>query len=473
MTTHDDRWPKPLGEAAFYGPLGDIVTALAPQTEADPAAILGQLLVMFGNCIGRTPHFRVGADEHHVNLNCVVVGRTSDARKGMARAQAQHVFNEVDPDWSQECVKSGLSSGEGLIHHVRDPISRKEPIKEKGRVVRYEEIIADHGVDDKRVCVVESEFASTLRVMARDGNILSAVIRQAWDGLPLRVLTKTSPEQSTGAHISIIGHITADELRRALNATEYANGFANRILWLLSKRSKILPHGGERVSLAASAAGLRRAVDAARRATELQRDDAANRHWERIYGRLSAGRPGLLGAVTARAEAQVMRLACLYALADASAVVTVDHLTAALAFWRYCFESARWLFGGRVGDRIADAILSELRRLWPERMKRTEISNLFGRNQSAAVITAALERLQEYRLVSVDEDRDGEGRPIHWWGYDKDGESLDYDINEITTRTTGKGGVNSFISSPAAVVQVNAEPVVRYRYGKAGMTQPI
>lgn len=57
-------------------------------------------------------------------------------------------------------------------------------------------------------------------------------------------MVKTAPAKATGAHISLIGHITRDELRRLLTQTESANGFANRFCWLAVKRSKCLPDGG-------------------------------------------------------------------------------------------------------------------------------------------------------------------------------------------------------------------------------------
>jgi hypothetical protein len=43
-----------------------------------------------------------------------------------------------------------------------------------------------------RLLVLEGEFASTLRVMGRDGNTLSAVIRNAWDSGNLRILSKNT-----------------------------------------------------------------------------------------------------------------------------------------------------------------------------------------------------------------------------------------------------------------------------------------
>ena len=76
---------------------------------------------------------------------------------------------------------------------------------------------------------------------------------------------------------------------------------------------------------------------------------------------LSAGKPGLLGAATSRAESQVMRLAMLYALLDRSPVIGSDHLLAGLAVWTYAEQSARYIFGSALGDPVADEILNHLR----------------------------------------------------------------------------------------------------------------
>jgi hypothetical protein len=424
-----ERWPKPLGADAYTGVLGDMVKAIAPETEADPAAILVQMLIMFGNCIGRTPKFRVGADVHHVNLFGVIVGATAKGRKGMSESQAEHVFELVDDDWRRDCIKTGLSTGEGLIWTIRDEIRNPHPVKEKGRIVGTEDAIDDPGVKDKRLLVVESEFAKALKVIDRDGNTLSPILRSAWDSddtKPLRTMTKTSNAKATAPHVSIIGHITSDELRRALTVTEMSNGFGNRFLWVLAKRSKELPHGGKQVSVEQLAPKLTRAVAAARASATLTRDKAANQLWESIYSTLSADRPGLLGAMTARAEAQTLRLSCLYALADGSAVVTPKHLRAALAVWVYAFESAAILFGDRLGDPVADAILAYLRNVWPESVTRTEIySDLFQRNRSAADINRSLALLQTHRLAAVERDHSGDGRPVDRWRY------LENAINEL------------------------------------------
>jgi hypothetical protein len=176
-----------------------------------------------------------------MNTFAVLVGESSKARKGTSWRHVLRIFERVDEQWKADCVTNGLSSGEGLIWDVRDPITRTFKNKKTGEEERE---ITDCGINDKRLCVVEGEFANVLKVMTREGNTLSPVIRSAWDSGNLRSMTKNSPARATGAHISIIGHITKDELRRLLTETESANGFGNRFLWLAVRRSKCLPEGG-------------------------------------------------------------------------------------------------------------------------------------------------------------------------------------------------------------------------------------
>lgn len=394
-------WPE-VDPVALYGLAGDIVRAIEPHSEADPAALLLQTLVAFGNCVGRSPYFRVEGDRHHLNLSAVIVGVSSKARKGTSWGQVRRAFKSVDEDWISDCVQAGVSTGEGLIWAVRDPIEKKEPVKEKGRVTGYQTIIADHGVEDKRLLVQEPEFAKVLRVMAREGNTLSPVIRQAWDSGDLRVLTKTSAARATGAHISIVGHITAEELRRNLDETESANGFANRILWAQARRSKFLPEGGslKESDLKPLQSRLSEAIQIARQCTEITRDEGARKLWCEVYRDLSSGYSGLFGAVTSRAEAQVLRLSCVYALLDGLHVIGRQHLEAAIAVWKYCEDSARFIFGQATGDRTADVILDALSEAGEQGLTKTQLSDLFSRKKQAAEINRALTLLQERGLIN-------------------------------------------------------------------------
>lgn len=441
----DTRWPKPLSKAAFHGVLGDIVQAIAPQTEADVCAVLIQIIVMLGNLIGRSPHFRVGEDTHHLNLFAAIVGATGKGRKGVSYSQSRSVGEAIDPEWMQTRENSGLSSGEGLIWAIRDPIKKEQAIRQNGRVVGYETVVEDPGILDKRLLVVETEFSSVLKVMHREGNTLSDVVRKAWDGKTLATLTKNSPARATAPYISILAHTTAEDLQRHLDVTETANGFGNRFLWILAKRSRELPDGGARVDLTPYLPRLTHAVDAARRRSELRRDEETSVLWRRIYGPLSTGRPGMLGAMTARAEAIVMRLACLYALADDSSLVRLPHLQAAREIWRYAFQSVAYLFGDRLGDATADAILAALRRVWPESLTRTEISDVvFHHHKPASEIDRALGVLSRAGLAKSDTDRSGEGRPTERWV------ACEREFSEISEPSDRDSSLNSPISPSQA-----------------------
>ena len=185
------------------------------------------------------------ADYHGTNLFTVMVGETAKGRKGSSRGHIHELFSRIDPVWANTRNMGGLSSGEGLIWAVRDPIEKTEAIKEKGRYTgEYETVIVDAGVDDKRLLVFEPEFASVLKVMVREGSTLSPLVRQAWDTGNLRTMVKNNPAVATGAHISILGHVTKDELLKYLSDTEAGNGFANRFMWFCVRRSQVLPEGG-------------------------------------------------------------------------------------------------------------------------------------------------------------------------------------------------------------------------------------
>lgn len=414
-TMTQSGWPEPLDNQAFHGLAGEIVCVIEPHTEADPAALLIQLLVGFGSLVGRGPYTAVEADRHGVNLFAALVGVSAKGRKGTSWGQIRRVLEGVDPEWSRGRVQSGLSSGEGLIWSVRDQIEKQQPRKEGGRVVEYQTVVEDPGVTDKRLLALEPELASTLRVMGRDGSTLSPLIRQAWDTGDLRVLTKNSPAVSTGAHISIVGHVTRDELLRYLNSTEAANGFANRFLWVCCKRSKQLPEGGNirEVDFGPLVRRLSHFVETARTAGRLERDDQAREIWRKVYGDLSEGKPGLFGSVTGRAEAQVLRLSLIYALLDGASIIRSEHLLAALAVWEYAEASARYIFGDAVGNSVADQILKALRKEI-DGLARTEIRDLFGRHCKGSEIDAALRVLSETGLA-YNEHEQTSGRPVERW----------------------------------------------------------
>ena len=102
-------------------------------------------------------------------------------------------------------------------------------------------------------------------------------------------------------------------------------------------------------------------VDNAKNVGLIEFDEEAARAWIEIYHNLSVSKPGLLGAIVARGEAQVIRLAMIYAALDNSNTIRLPHLRAAVAAWDYAEASAVHIFGQSLGDPLADDILRTLR----------------------------------------------------------------------------------------------------------------
>lgn len=363
-------------------------------TEADPVAVLANVLVFVGNMMGRSIHATVSGTDHYTNLFTTLVGDTAAGRKGTSMAFVRRLAALVDAKWTKTCVKSGLSSGEGVIYEVRDPSERTN---QDGEPV-------DPGVEDKRRLIIEEELASILKVIVREGNTLSPVLRQVWDGMPLATLTKNSPCTATNAHISVIGHITRQELNRLLTETEVANGFGNRFLWLCVRRSKLLPDGGGQPNLEQFVPRLDAVLGSASLNDQVWRDKDADALWCDAYPRLTHERIGLLAAMTARAAPQVLRLSTLYAALDCSIEVEAPHMRAALAFWDYCHESARYIFGERLGDPVADTILDAVRSSGTSGVTRTNLSKLFSGHKKTGDLGAAIQRLVHAGMMQEQKD---------------------------------------------------------------------
>ena len=387
-------WPV-IGDEAFAGLVGNVIRDISPHTEADPVGLLIDFLVAFGNALGPGPHMLADGAPHPPRLHAVLVGRTSRARKGTARWNIKRLFDGADPMWSQHQVMGGLSTGEGLIATLED-----------------EDEIDDLSVSkDKRLLIVETEFARLLTVAARDGNTLSTIIRQAWDSGDLRVMTKKNPLKASGAHISMIAHITEEELINRLTEVEMANGFANRILLAMVKRSKLLPMGGSLTDEAIAEMGerIRQTLVQARQIGRMHRSAEAEDLWDAIYREIDRTEPtGMLGAMTARAEAQILRLSVAYAAVDVSPVIERRHIESANAVWQYCERTIDYVFGDAIGDEVADHIYAAL--VERGELGRSAIGNLFARHVSSGRIDRAIELLRRLGRIDVRTEETG-GRP--------------------------------------------------------------
>jgi hypothetical protein len=389
-------WPTAPDRAAYHALLGQIVTTIAPHTEADPVAILTQLLVGFGAAVGRGAWFSVEATQHHANEFMLLVGDSSKARKGSSWDHVRRLITNADTSIERR-VLTGLSSGEGLIWAVRDPTG------------------PDPGHTDQRLLVIEPEFASVLKAASREISTLSPTLRTAWDGRPLAILTRTAPARASNAHISVIGHITQDELRRYITQIELSNGYLNRILIIACRRQRLLPEGGNPNPLTGT--DLQRQLTAtityAQTAGEIRLSPNARELWHHTYRQLAQPLPGPVGLITARAEAHTIRLALIYALADNTTQITAEHLTAATALQDYATRSAAWALTATTGQPLAEHIYAALAAN-PAGLTRSQISDTLNHHHSASQLDTALQALHSTDRATVTQIATG-GRPAQHW----------------------------------------------------------
>jgi hypothetical protein len=399
-----DAWPTPLDAQQMYGPVGEFVRLLVPESEADPMALYIQTLAACGNIMGRGSYCRVRDTHHHPNLFVRNVGPTAGARKGLGGDSVRALAQYIDPDWAKNCVASGLSSGEYIIARLRDRDERDDEENTPAGQVKP--------VGDRRVLFFEDELGFLLSSAKRDSSTSASVLRTVWDGAEkLQVAAKNTGGVATGAHVSLIGHITREELMVLLTDTMLKGGLVNRFLWVCSKRSKLLPHGGKLLDY--SEVGMKLAKFP-RNCGAVDRDEAANERWEAIYNEVEGQpREGMFGKATARPAAQMLRLSLIFALLDGERIIRVPHLEAALDIWRFSEASARFIFQQFTGTENSGAE-KVLQALASGPKTQTEINNLFGGNRSKEFLATLRESLLKTGRITIGHASPN-GRKVEVW----------------------------------------------------------
>ncbi len=402
--------PRPA-IALSHGVIGEFMSRVELETEAHPVALGMQFLVAFGNCIGRNPHAVVGRTRHGVNLFGLVVGNTGRGRKGTGGDIVVDAVGFADPYWAGHCRSPNLVSGEGVIDALRDRIEIYKPVK-NGAPGEFESVVVDPGVEDKRLIIVCPEFVAALNASKRENATLSQTLREAWDGKTLRTMAKNSARTATDPHLSIVGHVTRQELLRAMREADIYGGLFNRFIFVLSDRARELPHGGNLDDLGPMPQVVKKRIEDARTVGRMRRSEAADRLWEREYHRLTNVQgPEIIAAVLSRGEAQVLRLSMIMALAAGRATIEVDDLEAALDLWRYSEASARGVFNGgedRVFTRALELIQAE------PGVTRSAIHSKLGWRVPAPELVAALSRIKAAGLADCRAIKTG-GRPAERW----------------------------------------------------------
>lgn len=387
------------------GLIGEILNEIHPLVESNKESILIQLLTLFGNCLGRGPKFIVSADEHYCNLFSILVGQSSRGRKGVSLGIVKSLFQGIDDQWLQNQVVKGLSSGEGLIARLDD----KATLDKASGV----EIIT--GQIDKRLICLEPEFSSVLRQSQREGNILSQILRDAWDSTTLSTLTKLSPLKATNPMISVVGHITIAELTKYLNSTEIANGLGNRFIFIKAAGDKLLPIPKELEPHKASKIRdqISNSVQRARTIQLVPFSPQAENLWEEYYYSINHADPTIVGSLTAREEAQVRRLSMIITLLNQKEEIDADSLNFAIEIFKYSKETLLEIYGRSFGDSFTDKVVSLLASDL-NGLSRSQLTDAFSRNYSKGNLERTLSFLKTTGIADYKYHKTN-GRPSEIW----------------------------------------------------------
>lgn len=399
----------------FYGLAGEVGLEAAQGTEVNPVAAMGYYMTMLSAAVGRDLYLSVGNTFHHCRLFMCHVGRTSRGRKGDAQGAGKRIRGAIDNvgDELGHHHSGGLSSREGLAGAIQDS---------KGE---------DHasGTDDKRLFVVESEFSNTLSQGGREGNTLTAALRDAWDGSDIKPLVKHSPTHCTAPHVAIWANITPRELKAMMTERDVSNGFLNRFLFVWAERTGLVPIP-QRMSDAlvkALAARTLRVVrwargnyPASQNSRRMVLSPAAETLYKRMYPKLcESNAPERVATLLERAAPYTLRLAMLFAITDETQEIDVKHLQAALAWIAYCSESVTYIFATeedqaehRKLSKASDDLLDWLQSQPKRRGSRTAVmSECFKGHMSKSRLDELLRTLAaDGKLTVTEEGETGKGK---------------------------------------------------------------
>ncbi|MEZ8826151.1 DUF3987 domain-containing protein [Vibrio amylolyticus] len=388
-----------IEQAGFYGLLGHIAKKLSEGTEAHCEAILMTLMTLISISIPKYKKFvPFGANVTEHRINVLILAPTGGG-KGVSDAQVDALINtaiELIPNYVSNPLyantsSGGLSSGEGLSHHLRDS---ETPLN-----------------DDKRLVIVEAEFQSVLSKCNGKDSILSATIRKLFDGKSLTSMTKSDPYTCSNPHVGIVGHITQTELCKELSDSSIANGFANRfpIYCVFPKKGIPFPKVTPTECLADLGAQLNEVLLWANSSEkEMEFDDSYKELYTNVYDDLKSLGPtdSIEQKLMTRASHYATMYAMMFAIFDKTNIISSKHLTASLAWIDYWHESVQYIFNTELealiaqeNEQLADIVLTKIRELCDKSDTRTTfktpLNHAMGKTCTGKELSHSLRILQE------------------------------------------------------------------------------
>ena len=398
--------PQP-DPACLYGLVGDVARAGSDGTETNPYAIAANFMAYLSCAVGRNPYLPIGNTWHHARLFVLHIGRSGRGRKGDALSlvlRIDQALRDLSAAHAPQIHRGGLSSREGLVALIHDGYKQ-------GR-------LDVEPMEDKRLWVVESEFANVLHQGRRDGNTLSAALRDCWDGVSMKPATKSNRLYATDPHVCLSGAISPGELLTLMKTRELTNGFANRFLMIWAERSQVLPFPKATAQAVVNEIAQRVldvlkfvAADQQAHRDGLRMELSPQAQWR--YGQLYRGELNeecaspVLTALLERRAPMLLRLAMLFALTDSRLRIDMLHIEAAAAWIRHAVASVRYVFVSadedaqlaRVKEK-ANQILEFLKQRGS--VSRQEITvDCFKRHATKQQIDAAVEYLLSTTPASI------------------------------------------------------------------------
>ena len=373
--TDDPSDTQPVPDPMMFPPcLQPIVDVCTRDSEAVPVAVAINILLRFSALVGPMVYLPIGDERRCLNEFVLMVGPTG-LGKGSSNHGPSRLFrrveeylaldlrNQFQAGKSQGINKypllnihtGGLSSGEGLAAAMDDGKEGND---------------REPPVTDKRLLVFESEFSNVMSMHHRSGNIVSMVLRNAYDGVDIKPLTKRDKVRVTDPYVCLFANITDHELRDHEQSKSLANnGMLNRflILWQQPVRDVPFPRGIPDDLLDQQAGQIASRVLQARQNSHethyrkvreqrqaLSFSDGARALWVKEYRKL-LNRPDCESVMilTRRHRLHAMILASLFALMSGRNVIEAGDIHSALAWCEYSRQSVVYIFNAESQQTIS------------------------------------------------------------------------------------------------------------------------
>lgn len=350
----DDIVPPPVPDtdAMLRGIVGEIARAAADGREVHPVAVAAAAMSWLSAEVGPDIYLPIGDVWHRANLYTLHIGRSARGGKGEALGLVQRIRrwitgNNPEAHPLGQVHSGGLSSREGLAGPIHDGFKAGK------------EVVPP--VDDKRLWIVEPEFANVLAQGKREGNTLLPALRDVWDGGSIKPLTKNQGIWATHPHIALHGNITPGELAAKLDAKEINGGTVNRLLMVWAERTRLvaLPAPTDRDLVAEFARRLEEVIRWAKGSYPSDKEGrraslvpSAAELYQRLYPELRKphSHGDLVAAATERRAPICLRIALLHAILDQSLTITAEHVRIGHAWAQYGAETAAYVLAGMGGQ---------------------------------------------------------------------------------------------------------------------------